>query len=110
MDMSAKLLAIYGNECQIVSTLNERVPTLLRFTRLKSGVLVGFSTLPQQSGDVVALYQAKVQQSGRLWRFTRLTRRCVATVLCRYTWATSWKLQAGRKLRAASCELGAQFI
>lgn len=46
MAMSAKKLAIYGNECQIISTLNERVPTLSCFTRLKYSNLVGFGTLP----------------------------------------------------------------
>lgn len=60
MVMSAKKLAIYGNECQTVSTLNRRVPTLLRFTRLKSAILVDFGTLPRQSDGVVARRRAAV--------------------------------------------------
>jgi hypothetical protein len=120
MDMSAKLLAIYDNECQIVSTLNERVPTLSRFTGLKSTTLVGFSTLPWQSGDVVALYQAKVRHSGRLWHFTVVTWQRFTVVTWQHDDAAaqrraphgpvrlgiyaraSWKLQAGQKLQAAS--------
>lgn len=98
MGMSAKKLAIYGNECQTVSTLNERVPTLFHFTRLKSSILMGFSTLPRQSGDVVALYQTKVQQSGRLWHFTRLTRCCAVVVPRCHT-------RAVHRWQAGSCEL-----
>lgn len=85
MRTSAKLLAIYGNECQTVSTLDRRVPALSHFTRLKSGILVGFSALLRQSDDASQRRDTVLSRQG-------------------YMWETSWKL------RAASCELGVQFI
>lgn len=92
--------------------------TLSHFTTLKSGILVDFSALPGESGNVVTLYHSKVLQWCRgnvvaLYRGNVVAWCCGSVLKCPtgtsvaasghrrqgYTRGASWKLRAG------SCEL-----
>ena len=114
MQSSAKLLAIYFIECQRVSTLGNRVLKVkegqtsprYHFTALKSSTLIGFSTLPYESANVVALYRANVVawQRGNIAQHHHSkapyhTNHALTPEPIRARQAGSWQLE--RKLQAA---------
>lgn len=94
--------------------------TLSHFTTLKSGILVGFSALPGESGNVVALYHSKVLQWCRgnvvaLYRGNVVAWCCGSVLKCllgqhrreRSSVRLGIYARASWKLRAGSCELEA---
>ena len=70
---------------------------LYHFTVVKSGILVGFSTLPWQSGNVAALHRGNV-----------VLRRYGSTALDAHGTGAPGYIRAG-ELQAGSCKLGTSW-